>query len=74
MAKKNPSVDDVKLMDKMPENETPKADADLGALNPSVDDQSSEDLGSLDKSADITVDLGKLPPLAKFKKFQKKDK
>lgn len=74
MAKKNPSVDDVKLMDKMSENETPKADADLGTLNPSVDDQSSEDLGSIDESADITVDLGKLPPLAKFKKFQKKGK
>ena len=73
MAKRNPSVDDVKL-DEMSENETPKADADLGTLNPSVDDQSSEDLGGLDKSADITVDLGKLPPLAKFKKFQKKGK
>lgn len=74
MAKRNPSVDDVKLMDEKSENETPTADADLGTLNPSVDDQSSEDLGGLDESADITVDLGKLPPLAKFKKFQKKGK
>lgn len=73
MAKKNPLVDDVKVTEENPE-ETSKKDADLGTLNPSVDDKSSADLGGLDESADIMVDLGKLPPLAKFKKFQKKGK
>lgn len=32
------------------------------------------DCGSITVPATETVDLGKLPPLAKFKKFQKKGK
>lgn len=65
MAKKNPLSDDAQLNANMPD--------DLGGLNPSSDDAQT-DLGSLNTPADETVDLGKLPPLAKFKKFQKKGK
>lgn len=65
MAKRNPSSDDAQLNANTPN--------DLGGLNPSSDDAKA-DLGGLDTPAEETVDLGKLPPLAKFKKFQKKGK
>lgn len=68
MAKKNPSSD-VPLQD-VPVQETT---ADLGGLNPSSDGATT-DLGDLNQPVKDTVDLGKLPPLAKFKKFEKKGK
>lgn len=65
MARRNPSSD-VPLQD-APVQEPA---ADLGGLNPSSDDATT-DLGGLDAPAGETVDLGKLPMLAKFKKFKK---
>lgn len=36
--------------------------------------ETTADLGDLNQPVKDTVDLGKLPPLAKFKKFEKKGK
>lgn len=69
MGKKNPSSDEAKLQ----ATEPVMTDADMGDLNPSSD-EASADLGDLNNPAVGTADLGKLPPLAKFKKFQKKGK
>lgn len=68
MAKRNPSSDDAPKMDDVPE--VAPESQDLGSVNPSSDDATT-DLGALDAPAQKTVDLGKLPMLAKFKKFKK---
>lgn len=68
MGKKNPSSD-VPLQDKPVQEPA----ADLGGLNPSSDGATT-DLGNLDNPVKDTLDLGKLPPLAKFKKFKKGNK
>ena len=45
----------------------------MAKRNPSSDDATT-DLGAINAPIGETVDLWKLPPLAKFKKFQKKGK
>lgn len=67
MAKRNPSSDDAPL-DNVPE--TAPESQDLGSMNPSSDDATT-DLGAINAPVGETVDLGKLPMLAKFKKFKK---
>lgn len=68
MAKRNPSSDDAPQMDNVPED-APESQ-DLGSMNPSSDDATT-DLGAINAPVGETVDLGKLPMLAKFKKFKK---
>ena len=68
MAKRNPSSDDAPRMDNVPKG-APESQ-DLGSMNPSSDDATT-DLGAINAPVGETVDLGKLPMLAKFKKFKK---
>lgn len=68
MAKRNPSSDDAPQMDNVTEG-APESQ-DLGSMNPSSDDATT-DLGAINAPVGETVDLGKLPMLAKFKKFKK---
>lgn len=68
MAKRNPSSDDAPQMGNVPE--ATQESQDLGSMNPSSDDVTT-DLGAINAPVGETVDLGKLPMLAKFKKFKK---
>lgn len=68
MAKRNPSSDDAPQMGNVPE--ATQESQDLGSMNPSSDDATT-DLGAINAPVGETVDLGKLPMLAKFKKFKK---